>query len=989
MPALGNIQISMNPEKRAGLLGLQDKPYVAKQLINFILDLLLLPYGSVGQTENRDPGQPIDWSQFPVPPGLSEYAFKRVIGETPPVAEKLEQIKLGIVKFLAGGFFPESDILVHLIVAAADTRFSVANLADMELRKIVSSLDWSSLQLALPLYTLFMGTGPLGAQKDVKPEMKRLPANTRIRLKLLQYLCRVNKAGFIIPPSIQVIFDSLYGNNTNKKLKSLALEFTLNMVQQCNLGPLTRVAGVILSGMDKLISEGEPEHAAMAYTIIGQLSQRIPSLIKSELNLVQRFFEALSSTEGELRRTVRDALICMSSAFVLNRNDEKGIAIMNTLLSVHIESKEPSVRSVAVHYAATIFPPDHAPSRYLLLLACGDEKNEVSSEAIKALYGTPHRNERDQLNSKEYFLPEFPQLIVYINWRTQTRMSSNEKFYIGNHVIPYNVATFNEIINYLRLCLAKSAGILIQGGIINNHPCEHTPIIRRYLKELFEKDPKYLDGYLEIIMPLNHATADKIPLTAFFEIVGTIPPSMTDRFVKELPWLRTLLGSTKADVRELAGKIHAIIMAHNADLEEFETCVTEFINLTKTKTLEAQHGALLGLAFMLERKLMIRKMTDNANTIVNWTAYIRAVETICAFLTSNLVMLVEAASQGIGIIGKIYSLPLKDTNDGPELNKKQVVDSLFLILNNAKLNHKIKESAAHSLGLLCIGENFPHTQMIVEKFIDLAKDTKDSSMHLTIAESLVLCVQGPSAMEARDSWTILPTEYEQIFSEESDNLLKLLLDQLLKLAYVPHPNSRQAICIWLLAILRRNSTRTYVLNRLSDIQNGFMDFLSENNEIVQDVASKGICLVYDTSAEKDKDTLVSNLLNQLSDGRRAVSQVTPDTKLFEEGQLGKAPTGGSITTYKEICSLASDLNKPDLIYRFLQLANHNAVWTSKKGAAYGFSAIASVAKDELNKYLPSIVPKLYRYQFDPTPKIQQSMASIWHAIVPSTQKVVS
>lgn len=47
------------------------------------------------------------------------------------------QIKLGIVKFLSNEIFSNDDILIHLIVAAADTRFSVANLADMELKKVV------------------------------------------------------------------------------------------------------------------------------------------------------------------------------------------------------------------------------------------------------------------------------------------------------------------------------------------------------------------------------------------------------------------------------------------------------------------------------------------------------------------------------------------------------------------------------------------------------------------------------------------------------------------------------------------------------------------------------------------------------------------------------------------------------------------------------------------------------------------------------------
>lgn len=47
------------------------------------------------------------------------------------------QTKLGIVKFLASGVMTDSEILIHQIVAAADTRFSVANAADMQLKKTV------------------------------------------------------------------------------------------------------------------------------------------------------------------------------------------------------------------------------------------------------------------------------------------------------------------------------------------------------------------------------------------------------------------------------------------------------------------------------------------------------------------------------------------------------------------------------------------------------------------------------------------------------------------------------------------------------------------------------------------------------------------------------------------------------------------------------------------------------------------------------------
>lgn len=110
--------------------------------------------------------------------------------------------------------------------------------------------------------------------------------------------------------------------------------------------------------------------------------------------------------------------------------------------------------------------------------------------------------------------------------------------------------------------------------------------------------------------------------------------------------------------------------------------------------------------------------------------------------------------------------------------------------------------------------------------------------------------------------------------------------------------------------------------------------------------------------------------------------------MFEEGVLGKTPTGGNITTYKELCSLASDLNQPDLIYQFMQLANHNSMWNSKLGAAFGLQSISKLAKVKMEPYLIKIVPRLFRYKYDPTPKIQNSMISIWESIIADTNETI-
>lgn len=45
MPALGHIKVPADADKRESLLRLQDKRSIAKQLLQFMLDMLLLPYG--------------------------------------------------------------------------------------------------------------------------------------------------------------------------------------------------------------------------------------------------------------------------------------------------------------------------------------------------------------------------------------------------------------------------------------------------------------------------------------------------------------------------------------------------------------------------------------------------------------------------------------------------------------------------------------------------------------------------------------------------------------------------------------------------------------------------------------------------------------------------------------------------------------------------------------------------------------------------------
>lgn len=88
------------------------------------------------------------------------------------------------------------------------------------------TLDWTKPSTSDPLYDLFCGN------KNKIPDRKTTPCNARVRQKLLQYLLKCHGNGINVPKGIQVIFESLFGENTNKKCKVLALQFSENLVKE-------------------------------------------------------------------------------------------------------------------------------------------------------------------------------------------------------------------------------------------------------------------------------------------------------------------------------------------------------------------------------------------------------------------------------------------------------------------------------------------------------------------------------------------------------------------------------------------------------------------------------------------------------------------------------------------------------------------------------------------------------------------------------------
>jgi len=184
---------------------------------------------------------------------------------------------------------------------------------------------------------------------------------------------------------------------------------------------------------------------------------------------------------------------------------------------------------------------------------------------------------------------------------------------------------------------------------------------------------------------------------------------------------------------------------------------------------------------------------------------------------------------------------------------------------------------------------------------------------------------------------------------------------------------------------------------LPEIQRAFSLLLSDNNEMTNEMAGRGLAYVYQMSDSLLQDQLVDSLVNQLGGNEQRMD--TNAIKLSSDSQIMLFPenvkevkgkgSGGS-GTYKELVDVANDIGRPEMIYQMLAVSSHNAIWNAKRAAAFSAVSIvqntSSGQNDRLVAMLPTIAPKLYRYTFDPNPVINKAMTDMWRAIVKNPKK---
>ncbi|KAI1614467.1 proteasome stabiliser-domain-containing protein [Exophiala viscosa] len=321
------------------------------------------------------------------------------------------------------------------------------------------------------------------------------------------------------------------------------------------------------------------------------------------------------------------------------------------------------------------------------------------------------------------------------------------------------------------------------------------------------------------------------------------------------------------------------------------------------------------------------------------------------------------------------------TAEGPSAND----EILKPMIAEAKKESEVAVSALGPLlGILYTKGQTIEFESLFDRILAL-HEVKRAEFHFALGESLAVACAGfrsSSTMTEFDVDADLPSWG---FNEK---LMSLILDRVVEDCRTTKPSQKKAAAIWLLCIIQYCGEAEPIKSKLRDCQATFARLLNDRDEIVQETGSRGLSLVYEQGDKQLRDDLVRDLVQSFTGSKAKMSgSVSEDTQLFETGAL-PTENGQSVTTYKDIVSLATEMGDPSLVYKFMNLASSNAIWSSR--AAFGRFGLGNILAD--STYLAEnkkFYPKLFRYRFDPNPNVQRSMKEIWRALVKDTSAVIS
>uniref|UniRef100_A0A915BK96 Proteasome-associated protein ECM29-like protein n=4 Tax=Parascaris TaxID=6254 RepID=A0A915BK96_PARUN len=976
----------LNSEKWPNLKELIDAP-IRAHILQFFTDVLAFPY-PLGKLEAHVAA--VEARQVNNLSCISVNTYLRIAKDLfMSTSFSITAAKVAIVKVLSSGYFNDMDVLPLLTIGVANGCDEVEFVAESAMRKIDIGEAVKERQVVDKLYSLYLGN----ASKEI-PRDEQLPcASVQLKLRILPLLIRSNLAATTFPLNIKVAFDGLFGGVSMpqpQKLQQLAAEFLLLLVRNCPSNFLPTFGPIIFSSLRKLINNCEYTNVvAIAYQCFGLIGRNVPKLITKDMALLQETFDAIPSAPDDIAAAIVDCLITWLPTFC-SLNDAAISGVLQTLISSYLQHDSGKCRLVALKYVEALVRSPAVEFRWMLCQACGDARDEMHREARRLL---------ELSISDQQFMPPFEEMAQYLHKKLKLDREPAKVVETGPDGVKKKKEMFADEVfrisaEYLFACACVASGHSATLRSENDDSnAEIFADVYSFVKSIGEKHEEAIDAFVEIVLE----AIESHPSTNLLEVAIILLHSNGGR-IKELSRERVLAmlrqylnSSARANICSSVANLLVIALSDSERrtlLDEQLPILQDYTNVMPSAGWLCAHITCLRSDWM-NAKRIAEVHQQFARMICAMSAQPSALlESSCAAFCESLRR--SPLALNCDRLAELYRLRSEEGLD-------DLIEQLGKLSVSRKdtVTSKMKEAAVGCIGFLS-SVDFPELyEKLVGKLFAVGEGAPQAELQFSVGDALVDAAFGEYSPSRRNVFT----ESVKIFLEANkgrrrdviEQRMASLLESLIGTKLM-HTNRhlRQSALIWLFVLTKRGSTADLdsVSRQLSRIQLAFINALAESNEFSQDIASKGLGVVFELANEEQKKAMMSELVNALSSGRRMVTPVTADTPIFEKGELGEAPTGGSLTTYQELCSLATDLNQPELMYKFLQLANHNAMWNSKKGAAFGFSVVMQQARTEFEPYLAQLVPKLFRYRYDPDFKVQHSMRTIWETLTSTKKNVV-
>ncbi|KAL6156024.1 proteasome component M29 [Exserohilum turcicum] len=954
---------------------------------------------------------------------------------------------------MASGLFNDDEKFFPALFASADTNSRIAEVGEDTLKRVMLAKDLEQAEIVESLFSLYFGSGSASGSLAVRTPLRIkilgvLSKSTKCTA-YPQQIARIVEEGLL---SSELNATNKTAGREASKFRSAIFSLVNFVARRGEACHLSQVAQSLVGNLRAFIQDqGWPapdrdqdmELRGYGYETIGLLAKAAPEkiLLEPSLDLLEFLFRSLreDSAGKDVAVSIEEALSSVLGAFAKPFDASIMPRFRQILLryaSVDQENTPASdkftrsTRYVATRFANRCLPYEDVLARWIDILAVSGgpgERHEVIEEGRRGLdpywfrmSNTPP-GEREQ--SKLVF-PDFDKLINFIIVQQGQDEDAMEVDPSADAVV--QVRYFHQQFpGALPTVISFCSSVAMQSALVEKGMNQDVPEDwERKLETQMTTDMRARQAFRAYAANESHARSLAVILRASFdrvtrEDVGDVGDIGTTfvRMLSLLPQRHWVQAKIVQDFRNLqrfvtsnnparrlaAAHAYGLLASHESvdqdtlqndqiaffeKLETWETAVGADINQIS--------GLILALSYYYSRAFWRGSIQSTA--ITDDHPIHRLVRSLVAIMQeSRDATLKGAAFSCIDQLSLFYVIT-------PSLLSKyaKVEDVAQQIYDSAKTG---TTGAILALGHLSMITEEPEAdteagsdyKAIQDKLYEL-HEVRQPEVHFSVGEALSCFANGWDSKALTAELDVLHSGQPQEpwdaplqtpSGPKREKTLGVVLEKTLKGCVQTKPSLKKASVIWLLCLLQYCGHKPEMQGYLGQCQVAFKTCLSDRDEVVQEAASRGLGLVYEKGDRQLKDDLVRDLVGSFSDNKpKMAGTVTEDTQLFEPGAL---PTGdGSITTYKDILNLAAEVGDSSLVYRFMSMASHNSIWSSR--AAFGRFGLSNIFSDSsVDGYLaqnPKLYPKLYRYRFDPNTNVQRSMNDIWNALVKDSSATI-